>query len=214
MPALRILHVDDQPDIRELVNPSLSLDPAFCVRSCGAGLAALSGASDWAADLMLIDFTMPGMDVPATLASRATPATSRIPVVFMTARAQPQEMKRLKALGAVGLIAKPLDPMTLAREFRNCLRSVTNHSIRVRFMKRLREEVAGLVARRSDMRADEEFSAALRVEIENVVPPLFRVGAHLGLLELSDAADALAQATAASTADSEAPDRLRQRWSG
>lgn len=41
MTQIRILHVDDEPDIREVVEISLGIDPDFVIRSCGSGAEAL-----------------------------------------------------------------------------------------------------------------------------------------------------------------------------
>ena len=89
MTALRVLHVDDEPDIRKVVKLSLSLDPSFTVLGCGSGAEALAAASDWSPDMILCDVVMPMMDGPATLKHlQACPKTVDIPVVFMTARVQ------------------------------------------------------------------------------------------------------------------------------
>jgi CheY-like chemotaxis protein len=73
--------------------------------------------------MILCDVMMPGMDGPATLARlRESPQTVNTPVVFMTARGQAHEIEHFKSLGAVGVIAKPFDPMTLAESVRNHLR--------------------------------------------------------------------------------------------
>jgi CheY-like chemotaxis protein len=120
---MRILHVDDEADIREVVELSLGLDPAFSVRSCASGADAIAEAAKWCPDLILCDVMMPGMDGPATLARlRESPQTVNTPVVFMTARVQAHEIEHFKSLGAVGVIAKPFDPMTLAESVRNHLR--------------------------------------------------------------------------------------------
>ena len=89
MTALRVLHVDDEPDIREVVEFSLGLDPDLVTRSCASGEEALAAAAAWSPDVVLLDMMMPVMDGPATLAAlRKNPCTATIPVVFMTARAQ------------------------------------------------------------------------------------------------------------------------------
>ena len=119
MTALRVLHVDDEPDIREVVEISLGLDPDFETRSCGSGREALAVSADWSPDLILLDVMMPVMDGPATLAQlRGNTRTAAIPVVFMTARAQTREIDLFRSLGAVGVIPKPFDPMTLAASVR------------------------------------------------------------------------------------------------
>ncbi len=118
----RILYVDDEPDIREVAQLALELDPEFEVRSCASGAEALELAPAWQPDLILLDVMMPIMDGPAVLARlRALPETKATPVVFITARTQQQEVAQLQALGAEGVIAKPFDPMSLARQVRELL---------------------------------------------------------------------------------------------
>ncbi|HEX3939488.1 MAG TPA: response regulator [Xanthobacteraceae bacterium] len=125
MSEIRILHVDDESDIREIVDMSLGLNPDFQVRACGSGAEAIQAAAEWSPYLILLDVMMPGMDGPATLAQlRKNPQTSAIPVVFMTARAQAREIDQFLSLGAQGVISKPFDPMTLATEIEDQLRAV------------------------------------------------------------------------------------------
>jgi CheY-like chemotaxis protein len=117
MSAIRILHVDDEADIRDIVNLSLGLNPEFEVREVGSGLEAIVAAADWTPQLILLDVMMPNMDGPATLERlRNNSKTAGIPVFFMTARSQTPEIERFKSLGAKGVILKPFDPMTLAAE--------------------------------------------------------------------------------------------------
>ncbi len=120
--TVRILYVDDEADLREVAIMSLELDPGFEVRGCASGEAALAVARDWRPALILLDMMMPGMDGPATRRALAhRPETAAIPVVFITARTQAQDVERLLALGARAVIAKPFDPMTLAGEVRRLL---------------------------------------------------------------------------------------------
>jgi two-component system OmpR family response regulator len=128
MSAIRILHVDDEPDIREIVDLSLGLNPDFQVRSCASGDEALAAAAEWSPELILLDVMMPRMDGPTTLSGlRKNPKTTDIPVLFMTARAQPREIEQFIALGAQGVISKPFDPMTLAFTVRNHLEALKRH---------------------------------------------------------------------------------------
>jgi CheY-like chemotaxis protein len=122
MSELRILHVDDEPDIRELVKLSLGLDPELLVKNCASGSDALVAAAEWVPAVILMDVMMPIMDGPQTLAHlREIQQTANIPVVFMTARAQTREVEHFLSLGAAGVIPKPFDPMTLAAAVRNYL---------------------------------------------------------------------------------------------
>jgi CheY-like chemotaxis protein len=123
MAKLRVLYVDDEADIREIAAMSLELDDSFEVRTCASGSEALQAAPDWKPDLILLDVMMPGIDGPETLAGlKADPRTAGVPVVFITARTQSYEIERFLSLGAIGVIAKPFDPMTLAEQARQCLR--------------------------------------------------------------------------------------------
>jgi CheY-like chemotaxis protein len=125
MSATRILHVDDEPDIREIVDMSLGLNPEFEVHACASGMEAIAAAAEWSPSLILLDVMMPGMDGPATLTQlRENPATSTIPVLFMTARAQTREVEHFIALGAQGVISKPFDPMTLASQVQSHLQAL------------------------------------------------------------------------------------------
>ena len=118
----RILYVDDEDDIREVAAMALELDPGFDVRDCGSGAAAIEAAAAWRPELILLDVMMPGMDGPTTLAAlRAQADTAGIPVVFITARTQRDDVDRLLSLGASSVIAKPFDPMTLAERVRALL---------------------------------------------------------------------------------------------
>ena len=125
MSTTRILHVDDEPDIRDIVDMSLGLDPDFEVRECASGSEAIAAAAEWSPQLILLDVMMPKMDGPATLAElRKNPRTAGIPVVFMTARAQTRELERFMSLGAQGVILKPFDPMKLAAEVQGHLQAL------------------------------------------------------------------------------------------
>jgi len=122
--ALQVLYVDDEPDIREIAAIALGLDPGIGVRVADSGEQALAiiGAEGWWPDVILLDVMMPGMDGPAVLAAIAqAPRSASIPIVFITARTQSQDRARLLQLGAIGVIGKPFDPMTLAKELRAVL---------------------------------------------------------------------------------------------
>jgi two-component system, OmpR family, response regulator len=112
-----ILYVDDEPDIREVVQMSLALIGELSIHVCDSGDSALQMLPRIKPDLVLLDVMMPGMDGPTTLRSmRADAAFAAIPVVFMTAKAMPQEIARFKDLGAVAVIPKPFDPMQLGNQ--------------------------------------------------------------------------------------------------
>lgn len=74
----------------------------------------------FAPDLILLDVMMPGMDGPATLSAlHALPETTSTPVIFMTAKVQKIEIENYRKMGAIDVIPKPFDPMTLAQTVRD-----------------------------------------------------------------------------------------------
>lgn len=115
----RILYVEDDQDIQAIAMMVLETISGFTVEPCSSGAEALQKAVPFKPDLVLLDVMMPGMDGPETLKGlRAFPELATTPVVFMTAKVQPQEVEGYLQLGAIGVIAKPFDPMTLAQELR------------------------------------------------------------------------------------------------
>ena len=195
MSSLRVLHVDDEPDIREVVEMSLSLDPDLVVRSCPSGAAALEVSVEWPPDLILLDVMMPVMDGPAMLKQlRARPRTTYTPVVFMTARAQARELESFVALGAAGVIPKPFDPMTLAASVRTYVRP-TNAGIaamRGEFLERARRDAATLETLRAGL-ADGQQPALER--IKSTAHSLGGAGGIFGFPMVSEKALLLAQST-------------------
>ena len=117
-PSLRrILFVEDDPDIQTVAKMALEAIGGFTVLACGSGSEALARLDEFAPDLVLLDVMMPGMDGPATLAAlRQTPSGRDLPVVFMTARVQSQEVAAYREMGAEDVIAKPFDPMMLSEQ--------------------------------------------------------------------------------------------------
>ncbi len=114
-----VLYVDDEEDIREVVALSLQLDSGLAVAIRGSGVEALAYLESQIPDLVVLDVMMPNLDGPATLAQmRKRPETAAIPVIFLTAKARRDELDRFLELGAIGVIAKPFDPMTLALQLR------------------------------------------------------------------------------------------------
>lgn len=116
----KILYVEDEPDIQAVTKLALEEIGGFTLEVCGNGDEALAKAVEFAPDLLLLDVMMPGMDGPTTLkALREIPELSATPAIFMTAKVQPHEVEEYKALGAIDVIAKPFDPMTLSDNLRN-----------------------------------------------------------------------------------------------
>lgn len=116
----RILYVEDESDIRAIAKISLETIGGFTVEICASGPEAIQKGPAFNPDIILLDVMMPEMDGPSTLhALRALPGLESVPVVFMTAKVQTHEVNQYLALGAVDVIAKPFDPMSLAEKLRS-----------------------------------------------------------------------------------------------
>lgn len=123
MTALTVLHVDDEDDIREVAAFAFDLDPEITLTSAASGEAALAALDHGLCpDIILLDVMMPHLDGPGTLTRiRERKAHQATPVIFMTARAQSGEVDHYRTLGALDVITKPFDPMTLAGDVRAIL---------------------------------------------------------------------------------------------
>ena len=122
---MHALIVDDEADIREVARLSLELIGGWDVTAADCGSDAIAKARALVPDVILLDVMMPGIDGVATLQVLSEdPATRHIPVIFLTAKAQVGERRRLEEAGACGLIAKPFDPMSLAEEVAEILAAI------------------------------------------------------------------------------------------
>lgn len=116
MPELsKVLYVEDEPDIQAVARIALETVGGLTVEVCGNGQEALARAPGFDPDLIMLDVMMPGLDGPDTLlALRELPGFDAKPVIFMTAKVMEAEVQRYHELGAIGVIPKPFDPMSLA----------------------------------------------------------------------------------------------------
>ena len=94
-PPLRILLVEDDRDIQKVASMVLERLGGYEVACCSSGYEALEKAPEFAPDLILLDVMMPALDGPGTLREmRREASLAETPVVFMTAKAQPDEVAR------------------------------------------------------------------------------------------------------------------------
>lgn len=116
----RVMCVEDDPDIRMILEFSLGQMGGFAVKACESGEDALNCVELFAPDIVLLDVMMPKMSGTETLLRlRDMDCMRGIPVVFVTAKAMPDEVEALMAFGASGIIVKPFDPVTLSQEVRS-----------------------------------------------------------------------------------------------
>jgi two-component system, OmpR family, response regulator len=120
-PLDRILYAEDEPDIQEVAVLALETVGEFNLKICNTGKEAVAAATEYKPDLLLFDVMMPDMDGPTAFQEiRLLPGMENIPVIFMTAKVQPEEIAHYKEIGALDVIPKPFDPMSLADAVRDC----------------------------------------------------------------------------------------------
>jgi two-component system OmpR family response regulator len=91
----------------------------FAVELCESGQQAIDKAPAFKPDLILLDVMMPGMDGIETFELlKEIPEIEATPIVFMTAKAMQDEVKRYLSIGAAAVIPKPFDPLTLPDQLR------------------------------------------------------------------------------------------------
>ena len=111
-----ILVVDDDVAMRFMVSEALD-QAGYQVHEAGNGIEALDALHRLNYDIILLDVMMPVLDGIETYRQlREKPSLKDKPVIFMTAKVQPHEVQGYKDLGAIDVIPKPFDPMTLSEE--------------------------------------------------------------------------------------------------
>ena len=122
-----ILYVEDDLDIQAVAQIALEVVGGFTLKTCSSGAEAIAAiVNGFVPDLLLLDVMMPNMDGPTTLAElRKKDTTANTPVIFMTAKVQSSEQDYYFTLGAIGVIAKPFDPMSLSVQVRTLWEKVS-----------------------------------------------------------------------------------------
>jgi DNA-binding response OmpR family regulator len=106
-----ILLIEDEPDIQTVVKFALEATGGHKVIVADDGLQGLEAARTVRPDVILLDVMMPRMDGHELL--RLLKA-SRIPVIFLSAKAQQKDVDAALDLGADGYLTKPFDSRTLS----------------------------------------------------------------------------------------------------
>ena len=120
--SLKILHVEDDLDIQEIAKFSLEALGGFTVHQCASGQQALDEVVAFNPDLFLLDVMMPEMSGDTLYTKlKAIPGLENTPTIFMTARAQTENIILLKELGALDVILKPFDAMLLPEQIKTIL---------------------------------------------------------------------------------------------
>ena len=109
-----ILIVDDEESIQTVVQFGIQMIADWEVLIASSGPQGIKIASDRRPDAILLDVMMPDMDGIATFkALQSDPQTAKIPVIFLTAKAQTSERRQFNDLGVSGVITKPFNSLDL-----------------------------------------------------------------------------------------------------
>lgn len=114
-PLNKLIFVDDDEDLLKIAQYCLEDLSGTTIKYLRSGEATIQEALIFKPDLILMDVMMPKMDGIATVnAMRLLPTLAEIPVVFITAKVQKEELNHYYKLGILDVIIKPFDPLTLA----------------------------------------------------------------------------------------------------
>ncbi|MGF1478563.1 MAG: response regulator [Cyanophyceae cyanobacterium] len=118
----RILLIDDEEDIQAVARLGLTMQAGWEVLSANSGQEGIAVAEAEQPDAILLDVMMPDLDGVATLQKlRDNSKVRQIPVIFLTAKAQTADRQFFLEAGATGVITKPFDSLTLAKQMAEIL---------------------------------------------------------------------------------------------
>lgn len=110
----RILIVDDEEDIRDVVRVSLEEFGGWQTITAASGFEGLQIAKTAVLDAILMDISMPDMDgFQLCAALQSDPHAQQIPVIVLTAKVLPSDRQQFAALAVAGVITKPFDPVII-----------------------------------------------------------------------------------------------------
>ncbi|WP_373527667.1 response regulator [Nostoc sp.] len=115
MTSKQILVIDDEDDIRQLIQTCLEIMGGWEVLTATSGNQGLILAQSSQPDAILLDIMMPDMDGLTTFQKlQANQTTKHIPVILLTARGRNNNERLFSNLGVKGIISKPFNPHKLA----------------------------------------------------------------------------------------------------
>jgi two-component system phosphate regulon response regulator PhoB len=125
MPRQHILVVDDEREIRELLDYNLSKE-GYVVATVSSGEDALAAARARRPELIVLDLMLPGVDgLEVCRRLQGDPATRPIPIVMLTAKDGEADVVAGLELGAADYVTKPFSPRVLLARVKAVLRRAT-----------------------------------------------------------------------------------------
>ncbi|TVP67691.1 MAG: response regulator [Leptolyngbya sp. LCM1.Bin17] len=118
----RILIIDDEPDLSEIVQFALDCFTDWQTDVACTGAEGLKKNNPEPFDAILLDVSMPDMDGLQVFEQlRSQPTTQSIPVILLTAKVQPNDRRRFASMDIAGIITKPFASETIAAEIADIL---------------------------------------------------------------------------------------------
>ncbi len=177
----RVLLVEDDPALQVVARTALENVGRFKVEVCSCGEDALHVAPRFAPQLVLLDVMMPRMDGLETMRHlRMLPAVSAAPVVFMTAKAQSHEVAHYMSLGAVDVVSKPFDPISLPQRLREAWSRSQKSQVRLDGVDGSVDESAEQCFAEQLQTARADFSADLANRLQQLLSAFSNCISNLG----------------------------------
>lgn len=115
--AAKVLVIEDEPEIRTILEKALRHAGGFDVVTARSGAEGLDIARHERPALILLDAVMPELDGYETCRRiKSIPELSETPVVFLTASTEPRDVRAAEEAGAAACLGKPFDPLALGEK--------------------------------------------------------------------------------------------------
>jgi len=129
--SIKILLVDDEPDILEILSYNLSSE-GYSISTASNGVEAVKKAKKFLPDLIIMDVMMPEMDgIEACEKIRILPELRDTIITFLTARGEDYSQVAGFEAGADDYITKPIKPKVLVSKIKSLLRRLNDNSSKV-----------------------------------------------------------------------------------
>lgn len=121
---MKILIIDDDRLLVQILTETLT-NEGFAVCAAHDGLTGIECMISESPDLVLLDIMMPGIDgYEVCKKLKESPATSNLPIIFISAKAAQEDIDKAFALGADDYIVKPFDTATVAERLKTVYQKV------------------------------------------------------------------------------------------
>lgn len=126
MNSKKVLIVDDEAEICELIQMTLEMNGFSQIRIVKDGKSAINAAEFWVPDIILLDLMLPEIDgLSVCKILKSNPTTANIPIIMITAKNTPTDIVVGLELGANDYVTKPFNNQVLIARIRNQLRKTT-----------------------------------------------------------------------------------------